>query len=321
MSHYEEETRRKDLYMDKRLTRSDFVFILVFIFMLICAMGAFFYGVKLGTDRTENKYAAIMKQKAEQENGQTAYDQSYLVSFYHTVYLPFREFNLKWTADLDEVDGSSSADASSIMKELAKLADEKYDAILTQTMPDKSPLLKEGHQNYLKSLKLFSQAAKNFQSKANNTSPAVLLSEIDKNAYFTEAKNFALAAQKDYYEAIVKWQQATDKDMKGLDLMGNKQLSVNDWNRMSLNVKNLYIAGILADQKQFRSFTPQDVTLRVDELLKSGQAQKMNAASIPQVVDILAGTDAVRKGDFIRGKARLYADETLPQLPFFSKIN
>ena len=51
--------------MDKRLTRSDFVFILVFIFMLVFALGAFFFGMKIGTDRTDAKYYDFVKQRKE----------------------------------------------------------------------------------------------------------------------------------------------------------------------------------------------------------------------------------------------------------------
>jgi hypothetical protein len=305
--------------MDKRLTRSDFVFILVFIFMLVFALGAFFYGMKIGSDRTEVKYTDILKKYEEKKEGLAAYHQSYLVSFYHTVYLPFREFNSKWDQSLDEMQ-NEGADASSLMKQLSKLASEKYDAMLTQSMPDTSPLLKDAHQNYLKSLKLFNQATGGMQSKANNMAPTVLMTEIDKDANFVEAKNFALQAQKQYYEAIVAWHQSVDEKAKSIDAVKNPALAFNDWNQLSLNLKDAAIASLLASNKQFFSFTPQDLTLRIDEMIKSGQAKKLNATTVPQVMDILISTQAVRPGDFVHGKAKYYPDETLPQLPFFSKM-
>jgi hypothetical protein len=308
--------------MEKKLTRSDFVFILVFIFMLIFALSAFFYGMKIGSDRTELKYADLLKQKEEESKGLTAYHQSYLVSFYHTVYLPFREFNMKWEQNMEEIENrSSGADASSLMKELAKIADEKYESILTHTMPNSSPLLQDAHQNYLKSLKLFSQAADAMQSKVNSTSPSELMNAIDKDAYFTEAKNFALTAQKNYYQSIVSWHQSVDETAKGIDQINNKAMNFADWSKLSLNLKNALITDLLASNKQFYAFTPQDVTLRVDEMIKNGQAKKMNTVSVQQVVDILIGTHAVRPGDFVHDKSKYYPDETLPQLPFFSKMD
>lgn len=306
--------------MDKKLTRSDYLFILLFIFMLVSALGAFFFGVKLGTDRTETKYLSILKQRDDEKNGLAAYHQSYLVSFYHTVYLPFREFGGVWSEKITEIEGKGGkADASAAMKELAKLAEEKYAALQAQSVPDNSPLLKEAQENYMKSLKLFADASKSVQGKANQQSATMLLAEIEKDAYFSEAKNFALTAQKNFYDAIVKWNETVAGSIQGTDLLKNDALGFNEWNQLNLNLKNDYISGLLLSTKQFRSFTPQDITVRVDEIMKSGQAKKMNAANIPQVVDILLGTDGVRQGDFVRGKAKWYANETLPQLPFFYK--
>jgi hypothetical protein len=307
--------------MEKRLTRSDFVFILVFIFMLIFALGTFFFGVKIGTDRTELKYADLVKQKREERDGLSAYHQSYLVSFYHTVYLPFREFNLKWAQNMEQIESEiSGTDASSLLKGLSKLADVQYEGMLTQTVPETSPLLVDAHEEYLKSLKLFSQAANSMQSKANNVAPTLLISEINKDAYMTEAKNFALSAQKKYYDAIVLWHQSMDSAAKGTDSIPSGDLVFNDWSQMDLNLKNAYIAGLFIPGKSFYAFTPQDVTLRVDEMIRSGQAKKLNAENVSQVVDILISTHAVRQGDFVQGKAKFYGGELLPQLPFFSKM-
>jgi hypothetical protein len=38
-------------------------------------------------------------------------------------------------------------------------------------------------------------------------------------------------------------------------------------------------------------------------------------------VELLIGTDAVRSGDFIRGKTKFYSSETLPQIPFFFEMS
>lgn len=307
--------------MEKRLTRSDFVFILVFIFMLILALGAFFAGLKMGTDRTESKYADLVKQKKEEAAGLYAYHQSYLVSFYHTVYLPFREFNLKWSGNMDQIESETGGtDASSLLKGLAKLADDQYSAMQVQTVPETSPLLVEAQADYLKSLKLFSQAANSMQSKANSLAPAALLDQINKDAYFNEAKNFALGAQKKYYDAIVLWHQSMDSQAKGADSIEGKDLGFDEWSQLDLNLKNAYISGLFISAKDFYAFTPQDVTLRVDEMIKSGQAKKLNTKTVAQVVDVLVNTHAVRQGDFISGKAKYYGGETIPQLPFFSKM-
>jgi hypothetical protein len=305
--------------MDKRLTRSDFVFILVFIFMLIFALGAFFSGMKIGTDRTEAKYYDLVKERRD-AGDQTAYNQSYLVSFYHTVYLPFREFNVKWSDSMEQIESQTGGtDASSLLKSLSKLAEDKYQSTLTQTVPDTSPLLVEAQEEYLKSLKLFSKAADSMQASANQVAPTVLMGNISKDASFTEAKNFALSAQKKYFDSIVKWHQLVDSSAKGTEVL-NGELAFNDWSQLDLNLKNAYLAGLLIQSRNFSSYTPQDVTLRVDDMIRSGQAKKLNLTTVPQVVELLINTHAVRLGDFVQGKSKYYGGEMLPQLPFFSKM-
>lgn len=303
--------------MEKRLARSDFIFILGFIFFLVCLMGVFFLGMNIGISRAETKYQAVLKQKEDEAKGLPSYDQSYLVSFYHTVYSPFREFGAKYTARLAEIDNKGT-DPQTALKELGKLADEKYNAIQTQTMPDTAPLLQSAHANYLKSLKLFSEASKRFESKANVLSPSVVPGEIRKDAYFTEASNFALAGQKDFYDSIVKWNLSVQSDLKGTELLQNNNLGLAEWKQLNLNLKNAYMAGTLKAQQGLHSYTPQDLTARVDEIISNGQATKRNTTNITQVVDLITGTDAVRPGDFIRFKNKWYGSETLPQLPFFT---
>jgi hypothetical protein len=308
--------------LNKRLTKSDYIFSLVFLFMLICVLGAFFFGVQYGTGKSEARFNKQMNAKTEEAKGLPAYHQSYLVSFYHTIYLPYRDFETVWFKNINQIDlGGGSVDPASLMKEISKLADEKYQASQSQTMPDTSPVLQEAHNNYLKSLKLFSQAADQFRSKANSLKGAQLIAEIEKDPTFAEAKSFALQAQKGYYDAIVKWNEATSPNLAGKDLLGGKSLALADWNSFNLNLKNDYTASLLLKNRSFNAYTPQDMVYKIDEMIKSGQAPKLKLTTIEQVAETLASTNAVRPGDFLQGKSRWYAGEPLPQLPFFFSSN
>lgn len=305
--------------MDKKLTRTDYMFSLFFIFMLVSVLGAFFYGLKLGTERIEAKQQALIDKKAELAQGQTAYNQSYLVSFYHTIYLPYKEFEAHWFKSMNDIEvRGSSLDPASIIKDIGKVADEKYNTLLSQSMPSTSPLLQDGLQNYLKSLKLFNEAAKNFQANANSLQGSLVSSQIEKDVYFSEAKMYALLAQKNFFDSIVKWNQTLVLEpIKGLDLIKNVAMTITDWNLLSLNVKNDFITSLMLSNKYFKPYTPQDLVIRIDEMIKSGQAKKLNASTVVELADILVGTGAVRSGDFINGKIKWYGQETLPQLPFF----
>lgn len=305
--------------MNKRLSRYDYLFALTFIFMLVLALGTFFFGLRMGQERATAKYEELLFKKTEVQNGYSAYHQQYLVSYYHTIYQPYREFHMKWFEKMNELETNRSSDASAILKDLGLLAKEKYSELSNKSMPDSSPLLQEGLQNYLKSLKLFSEALGNIQGKANSTPSYDLVAEMNKDAYLVEAKKFSLSAQKDYYDSIIKWNLADNPQLKQVDV--SKPLSLRDWTPLSLSMKNEYISNALLNGKLFKLYTPQDLSSRIDEMVSSGQSSKLNLADVQQVIDLLNATDAVRSGDFIRNKNRLYPNETLPQLPFFFTQN
>lgn len=302
--------------MEKRLNRTDYLFAATFIFMLVVALGAFFFGMQMGQDRATLKYEDLIVKQSDASKSFTAYHQQYLVSFYHTIYAPYREFHKKWFDKMDELQAGRSSDASLIMKDLSKLASDSYEALGSKSMPDSSPLLQDAHKNYMKSLKLFNEALRGYASKANAVAAPELVKQLNGDAYITEAKGFALTAEKQYYDAILKWHESVDPKFKPID--PSKPVALQDWSGLAFNMKNEYVAQQLAAAKTFTAFTPQDLTSRIDEMIASGQAKKLNLTGVNQVIDLLSGTDAVRSGDFLRYKNRLYANETIPQLPFFT---
>src|SRR5690606_5232247 len=190
--------------------------------------------------------------------GLTAYHQQYLVSFYHTVYLPFADFRNKWFAHMETIDiESGSAKPEALLQELERMALEKFRDAEAMTMPASSPLLQESHDNYLKSLKLFAEALDRF--RPGNRTGADLIAAIEEDAYFKEAKNFALTAQQQYFEAILAWQASVDEDFAGWDpdLAGDPVLT--DWAKLELNQKNGVIARIMKEMGYFAPYLPQDL--------------------------------------------------------------
>lgn len=308
--------------MEKRLSLSDYLFTLIFIFMLVGAIAAFFYGMKIGKEKTAVKYEQLMKSQEEKAKGLTAYHQQHLVSFYHTIYLPYRDFQKKWFEHMEAIElRGNSVDAASMFKELAKLADNKYKEAVDLSMPSTSPLLQEAQRDYLKSLKLFANASERIQEKTESLKGIELIVQVENDAYFQEAKNFALLAQKEYHRAIVKWHEAVDPNLEGIPYLAKNDVSVKEWMPLHLTIKNSLISAQIVNGKYFRTFYPQDLTIRVDELIDSGQAQKMKLTTIGDIVEMMVNTGAVRQGDFIKSKNKYYNSEVLPQLPFFFEKN
>lgn len=302
--------------MNKRLTKTDYIITFMLLFALIAILAAFFYGVKVGRDKTTDKYERILVQYEMRNEGLTAYHQQYLVSFYHTIYLPFADFQKKWFAHMETIDIESGATKpENLLQELERLALEKFRETETMSMPASSPLLQESHDNYLKSLKLFVEALDRF--KPGSRTGADLIAAIGEDAYFQEAINFGLTAQQLYFEAILAWQASLDGDASGPQPVPAADLSLTDWARLDLNMKNAFIASIMKDNGYFQPYLPQDLTIRIDEMILAGQADAMGLDNIGPIADMLVATDAVRPGDFTKKRDKFYKGEVLPQLPFY----
>ncbi|WP_159882948.1 hypothetical protein [Paenibacillus puerhi] len=302
--------------MEKRLNRTDYVFAITFIFMLVVSVGAFFYGLQLGGQRASEKYEELLVKQKEERDGFAAYHQQYLVSFYHTIYQPYREFHKAWFDKMDQLQSNRSPDSSLLLKELAKQAQTIYSELSEKSTPASSPLLQDAHKDYMRSLKLFSEALPGFASKANAMRGTELVAQLQADAYLAEARSFALKAENGYYQSIIKWAETSEPQFKAVDV--TKPLNIEQWSALSLNMKNAYIANMLLASHRYQAFTPQDLSGRIDDMITSGQVKKMNLGEIGAVTDMLIATDAVREGDFLRVRSKLYANETLPLLPFYT---
>jgi hypothetical protein len=302
--------------MEKRLNRSDLMFSLAFLLMLVIAVGAFFYGVKVGSARVEAQYASEQMTDPPVTPTPNAYQQQDLVSFYHTVFLSYREFQNDWFAAQDKWLSDPTADRSASMKELSKSAQQKYDAIQTVFVPPISPQLKNAQTSYLKSLKLFKESFSALSSSANEGTVETLMHKVNTDSFFKEARVQSLTAQKDYYGSMLKWAESVNSDIPG-DFVSPEILTIAKWKTLPLIVKLKVSSDYLSNQMILSSFLPNDLTARVDHFISSGQADKRKVKSFNAIAELLTSTEAVRNGDFIEMKSRFYENEQLPQLPFF----
>ncbi|PZD93494.1 hypothetical protein DNH61_23015 [Paenibacillus sambharensis] len=302
--------------MEKRLTRTEMLFSLGFIFMLVVAVAAFLYGMKVGAEETEAKYVPSKKLNAEVADKDTAYQQQDLVSYYHTVFLPYREFLNEWVAETDRMKSGLTEEPADKLKELAALADKQYKEAAKASLPAVSPLLVDAHTSTLKSLKLFKQAAEAQTAAAKSKTPADTAALLFKDAYYKQAAEYALQSQQEYYSAMLKWGSTVNKKVPG-NYEAPSLLDLATWKAQPILVKNKLIADQLEARKLLTGYHPQDMTARIDAFIASGQASKMKIKTVSAIVDLLLGTEAVRGGDFMSSKSRFYSKELLPQLPFF----
>ncbi|MBH5317993.1 hypothetical protein I6N90_09265 [Paenibacillus sp. GSMTC-2017] len=302
--------------MEKRLTTTAMLFSVGFVFMLVCAVGAFFYGVKIGSDKTEMKYASTAKADEEAAKlASTPYQQQDLVSFYLTVYSPYREFQNDWFAAMTKLSKGQDVDTEATFKKLAKLAEQKAKEASSFDM-QKSPLLGEAQVGYIRSLKKFKEAADKATNANSNTNVIELYKIILNEKNYIAATDESLIAQRAYFYAMQKWAATVDPDIPSA-YKTSEPISVKQWNSLPISIKNIIVVDYLVKRNELNPFYPHDLTSRVDEFIESGQASKMKLTTLNAIVDLLLNTEAVDLGDFALNKGRFYQSEVLPQLPFF----
>ncbi|MFC4808455.1 hypothetical protein [Paenibacillus sp. GCM10023250] len=303
--------------MEKRLTRTEMLYSLGFLFMLVFAVGAFFYGVKIGSEKTEARLAEPAKQLGGSTKGNAdAYQQQDLVSFYHTVYSPYREFQNEWIATFRKLSAGQLTNAASALNELSDAAEQAYKEAERASVPANSPLLASAQLQLLKSLRMFDEAASRGAGSVKDAPGAELVKALTTDAYYVDGVKYALSGQQDYYAAMLKWSASVNPDIPG-EYEAPGGLSLADWKKLPLTVKNKVAADRLNARRSLAAFYPQDLASRVDEFVHSGQASAMKMRTVDAVIDLLLKTEAVRAGDFGSSKDELYSKELLPQLPFF----
>ena len=296
--------------MDKRLPRTELLFSLGFVFTLAVAVAAFFLGMKIGVDKTEARYAP----KGKAQPAFTAYQQQDLLSYYYTVYQPFRSFAAEWVREASNMKAGRMTDPAGRLKALAGAAEDRYKEARAADMPESSPLLVDAQTNVLKSLKLFSETLGKYANESGDAQ--AIIRKIGADELYRKALDYALLAERQYFEAMVQWGASLDPDLPN-QVPDGTGMAIETWKNQPLLMKNAIAAGYLKERRMLRDYYPQDLTARVDFFFESGQAEGFDIRSVDEAVDILLRTDAVRSGDFLDRRASYGEGELLPHIPMF----
>jgi len=301
--------------MNSRTSRTQMLYTLGLLFFLISAFAAFFTGVKVGADKTENKYDHLESIK-ETEEYSGSYQQQDLVTFYHNVFLPYREFKRDWNSQVEKLAHSNDPrENNAILKDLGILADKQYKKVNQDSIFNNSPLLQQSQLNILKSLTLFSKASDKVVAGSGGSETAKVLKN---NSFTTSAMNYGLLAQKNFYDSMLKWGSKTNGKIPG-ELGESKILNFIEWKKLPLLAKNATIANMMLNHNIFAGYDPQDITAKMDDLIYSGTASNLKLRDVQTSITLLISTGAIQQQDFIKWREQYYSKETLPQLPFFSE--
>lgn len=300
--------------MNKSLSRSEMLISLGFLFMLVCAVGAFFFGVEVGKNRTTTQLEAS-KESADKKPVSGTLQQQDLVSFYHTVFMPYREFQNEWINVVENANTKQTTDLPTELKRLASLSQKTYDEISAVSMPASTPL-EQSQQQLLKSVASFQTVSKRLSSSKDSEAVAQVLAAMRKDADYKLAVSKSLQGQQSYYNAMVQWARSINAEIpqaKGLP----DTMKTTYWSSLPLIVKNKLSADLIAAAGTVVSYYPQDLTSRIDEFISTGQADKLKYDLIGPITELLIDTRAVRSGDFKSSMVGQYSKQLLPQLPFF----
>ncbi|MWC28432.1 hypothetical protein [Paenibacillus sp. MMS18-CY102] len=300
--------------MSKKLSRTEMLMTLGFLFMLVCAVGSFFVGYRVGSDRTTANFET-QKQLASKPVTTGTFQQQDLVSFYHTIFMPYREFQNEWLSAMERANTKQTSDLPTEFKRLSTLAQQKFKEI-SSVSTQQATLIEQSQQQLLKSLASFQSVSKRLSGKSDNTSISQLMAALKQDQDFKAGVSKSLQGQQSYYEAMLKWSATIDADIPSAIKMPSS-LTITEWKKMPLVVKNKLSADLVASAGKVVSYYPQDLTSRIDEFIGTGQANKLNMRLVGPIAELLADTKAVRSGDFQNSMGRLYTNQLLPQLPFF----
>ncbi|MBY9081622.1 hypothetical protein KIH86_04510 [Paenibacillus sp. HN-1] len=296
--------------MKRSTSRKSMLYTMGFLFCLIAAFAVFFLGVKIGADKAEAQYAKKYPNSLAQDPN-ASYQESDLVTFYHSVFSPYREFKREWNDKVDRL-ASGTASPSQTLRSLRTLADEASSKVTETALFSNSPLLEQGQLNILKSLRLFSEAA----DQAAAADSAATAKELRTGELAQGAVKYGLTGQNNYYSAMLSWGSGNSSSIPSA--IGNpKVISFSEWKKMPLLLKNANIAQILLNRGIFADYDPQDVTAKIDNLINSGSTDSLNLNNVQGAITLLVSTGALSEQEFSKWRLQYYSKETLPQIPFF----
>lgn len=298
--------------MDKRFSRNAMLFSTLFLVMLVFAVAAFFFGLDIGSKKTEQKYAHLLE--PEKEAADYVYQQQDLVSFYLTVYSPYREFQLSWTDALVKISNDEISNVASLYKEIEAQASKKAAEAASNNLQH-AGLVGQAQQSYIRSLNQFEKAAAALQRR-KPASYEDVINALQNNESYIAAVSQALSGQEQFYNAMQQWGASIDPNIPS-EIDKNVNLSFDKWSGYPLLVKNEIIAKYLSDKKIFAEYLPHDLTSSIDHFISTGQAETMKLSTVQGVIELLLNTSAVRSGDYSLYRSKLYMEEFLPQVPFF----
>ncbi|MBO8163049.1 MAG: hypothetical protein H0Z34_04905 [Brevibacillus sp.] len=304
-----------------RLKKSDYLFTYMIIISFACFVGGFFLGASVMKARMAEQVAAITKAEREQAlrevmlKEQKLYREQDFVSFYYGVYLPLEEFREAHFRYLTNLQGKPRSEQLEISEEMRKVVDTKRQEVENGQVPPTSPLLVKAKTEYINSLNAYTEGIEQVLDKKNLN--AFSAEDIAAGRHLAPFYSLWLRGQADLYKAVALWESAyvTKKEIPDT-IPAN--ISISQWKSYPFHYRNYIAAEYLTKQPGITEYNPEDLTARLDSVILTNQAASLGWEDIPYALRVLNATNAVRKGDYLSLKEKLYSEVKTPEMPIFT---
>lgn len=308
--------------MSKRLTKSEYLLTYMIIITFVCFIGGFFLGAGVMKARIQAEAEEMAKREQEQKEKEKLFQQQKMyrdqdfIRFYYGVQAHMRELKDKHFAVAQELDGKHRSEQISMIKDLLKMAETKQDELDKASLPETSPLLLDAKRAYQNSLGAYVLALEQIiDQMGTNSLSSDSFGSMRQHLGFVNEWNHA---QTLYYQAMALW-ESVYVTKKRFTQLQPQQVASTQWKAYPFHYRNYLAAQSMSQTKQFHPFYPEDLTSRIDSVVQTVSPDSLGWKDIAHATRILQTTDAVRLGDFMALKDKLYPELKSPEIPLFSK--
>ncbi|GAA4709322.1 hypothetical protein [Brevibacillus fulvus] len=304
----------------KRLQKSEFILTYMIIISFACFIGGFFLGagyMKAKADAQTAAQQAQAKALAEREKllkEQKLYKDQDFTRFYYGIYAPAAELKQRHFETLDKLDGKPRNEQEKLLAELSELAEDNLKDLQKEVILNSSPLLVQAKADYTQSLSTYLDGIEHVLSAQTNT--AYTAEQI--SSQLQPFQQNWLNADAELYQAVATWDSAY-ASKRPLPNVNPLQATLTQWKSAPFHFKVFVVAENMAAHKKLYSFTPLDLTARLDAIMQSEQNPVLALKNVSSAVELLTATNAVRAGDYQKLRAKLYQSLQTPEMPLYTE--
>jgi len=295
-----------------KLKRQDYLFVYMLILALILFVSGFFLGGSVIKAKYEDRLQKLSSDLAKNKKAdEVKYTQTDFVSFYYGVLEPFNHLKKEHFSFLDRVKHSDlTFNYDEKSKELLNISTGALKKISETKIADSAPLLVEAKQDLIAALEYYQNSIEALLNKE----PQPMEVQLFNGKW--------LEAQKKFYKAVYEWERMEGENPTGATVAEGSDfynLSISSWNQLSLHSKNYALSILMEENKLILPVQPEDITIHLDALVRSGSVEQLGVTSVGKAIDFLIASNSIKNGDYLRDSELFYPNVKTPLIPLYLK--